>query len=302
MYRKTCQVFHELRTGLIDKKTIPVHLRWRLLSAITRARLLYAAETWATMTTQELSSIVNQDHKCLRWAVGARLHDEKWAWSYERCLKEVGGCHVLAVIAKRRLRFWARHVISNEPVFLLGCSNWLDAVKHDLRWLHATCGKTEELGMPDENFDVWVGFVRGNLCWFDGLLKSWKPQEPFEAVFAPHQRRRQVGVACDICNLVCGSAAGLAAHTRKSHNLRNPAFLYVHSTICPCCGVDFHFRPRLLQHVNHGAKGCRDAFRNLDAHSAEIEAELLQQDKNVLQAARAAGRHPYNWCGPMREP
>ena len=302
--RKASQAFHELRAGLIDKKNIPVHLRWRLLSAITRARLLYGAETWGTMTAPETSSVVNQDHRSLRWAVGARLHADRWDWSYERCLREVGGCHILAVIAKQRLHFWAQHAIVPEPVHLLGGSNWLNAVKHDLCWLHATSGKTEELGAPNENFDVWVEFVRSNSCWFNSLLKRWQPQEPFEAVFAPRQRRRQVGVACDLCNLVCGSAAGLAAHKRRSHNLRNPAFLHVHSTVCPFCGVDFHYRPRVLQHWVHGAKTCREAYAGstINEHSAEIEAELMQHDKDVLNAAHAAGRHPYNWCGPMREP
>ena len=41
---------------------------------------------------------------------------------------------------------------------------------------------------------------------------------------------------------------------------------------------------------------------NINEHSAEIEAKLMQQGKDVLEAAHAAGRHPYNWCGPMREP
>ena len=71
--RKASQTFHELRAGLIDKKNSPVHLQWRLLSAITRARLLYGAETWGTMTAPETSSVVNQDHKSLWWAVGTRL-------------------------------------------------------------------------------------------------------------------------------------------------------------------------------------------------------------------------------------
>ena len=68
--------------------------------------------------------------------------------------------------------------------------------------------------------------------------------------------------------------------------------------------ADFHYRPRVLQHWVHGAKTCREAYAGstINEHSAEIEAELMQQDKDVLNAAHAAGHHPYNWCGPMREP
>ena len=44
--------------------------------------------------------------------------------------------------------------------------------------------KTEELGAPNENFDVWVELVRSNSCSFNSLLKRWQPQEPFEAGFA----------------------------------------------------------------------------------------------------------------------
>ena len=69
--QKASQAFHELRRGIVDKKSLPVKARWKLLSAVTRARLLYGAESWPELEEREVRMLIAQDHKCMRWALGA---------------------------------------------------------------------------------------------------------------------------------------------------------------------------------------------------------------------------------------
>ena len=63
-----------------------------------------------------------------------------WNLSYEDCLNRAGTCHILAIVAKRRLRFWQKCGGALDVVPHARC--WANAVVKDLLWFHLSSGKT----------------------------------------------------------------------------------------------------------------------------------------------------------------
>ena len=223
-----------------------------------------------------------------------------WNLSYEDCLNRAGTCHILAIVAKRRLRFWQKCGGTLDVVPHARC--WANAVVKDLLWFHLSSGKTSSLPSPDVEWEEWGRFVARWPLWFQEVLNVWSPNCCPFVCLDRLVKRPQFGIACAECNFVCASPAGLAAHMRKKHCKRSPIWFYVHGSLCPVCGCDFHFRGRVVQHLRHGSRQCRDAYLSgsLSPHDETEECRLQILDKRWCQLALKHGRHPYAFGGPVR--
>ena len=96
---------------------------------------------------------------------------------------------------------------------------------------------------------------------------------------------------CPSCGKLCRGAKGLAAHQRRAHGLRMQARYYVLGTKCPCCGVDFHTRPRALHHLQYDSKHCRAKMHegSLPRFPDKQVHETDRQDAAAVRGAVARG-------------
>ena len=62
---------------------------------------------------------------------------------------------------------------------------------------------------------------------------------------------------CPECNDICKSRQALAVHRAKRHQWRRPERLFVDSTTCPVCLVDFQTRTRVINHIAEKSAVCR---------------------------------------------
>ena len=62
--------------------------------------------------------------------------------------------------------------------------------------------------------------------------------------------------SCDECDAVYNKLRALRSHQMRAHQRRREARRCVLDSVCPVCKADFRSRPRVIQHLDVGAKRC----------------------------------------------
>jgi hypothetical protein len=124
--------------------------------------------------------------------------------------------------------------------------------------------------------DLWVksfcggaGLVEIPLSEVPGLLPAVVRSDPF----LPFQ--------CEECGLAFASVQALGLHRRRVHNYMHPIRRMVWGSLCPVCGIQFHTRPRLIQHLAYDSTSCKAVF--LDGEPLELSVDFIR----TLDAADA---------------
>ena len=68
--------------------------------------------------------------------------------------------------------------------------------------------------------------------------------------------------SCDECDAIYFTLRALRSHQMKAHQRRREARRYVLGSVCPVCKADFGSRPRVIQHLEVGAKRCVLAWKS----------------------------------------
>ena len=68
--------------------------------------------------------------------------------------------------------------------------------------------------------------------------------------------------SCDECDAVYFTLQALRSHQMKADHRRREARRYVLASVCPVCKADFRWRPRVIQHLEVGAKRCVLAWKS----------------------------------------
>ena len=107
------------------------------------------------------------------------------------------------------------------------------------------------------------------------------------------------GHTCHMCLNVFADPKSCKAHLAKVHNIRTPAMMYVRSTSCWGCGLQFLTFPRILQHLSRNrSRGvpnrCLAAIVALNLTFSKVEFdECLARHLDESIAMRKIGRRPH---------
>ena len=97
---------------------------------------------------------------------------------------------------------------------------------------------------------------------------------------------------CDECDAVYFKLRALRSHQMKAHQRRREARRYVLDSVWPVCKADFRSRPRVIQHLEVGAKRCVLAFKSgtLVPFSDDAVAAADRQDCAHRRQCKREGR------------
>ena len=167
------------------------------------------------------------------------------------------------------------HKLSSLPPFKADPHKWADlCVGHgaDFRsiidlWLVECCKSADPIALP---LSCDLGEVP---------LSCVVRSDPF----LPH--------ACDSCSVVFASPQALGLHKRRVHGFMNPIRRMIWGSCCPICALEFHSRPRLIQHISYDSPSCRSDF--LESEPLELSVEVTRtldaRDAVTSRANRRAG-------------
>eukprot|EP00971_Amphidinium_carterae_P345621 6486683-Amphidinium_carterae.3 len=119
----------------------------------------------------------------------------------------------------------------------------------------------------------WLQLVKSHRCADPSLTQKRALAEPANVIF-------EATFVCEICSFPAKSAAGLAMHKRRSHDIENPLSLLLRSAKCPSCGQIAANRDRALDHLR-ACKRCRIY--------AEQNVEPMSREELIAVRAREFG-------------
>ena len=197
------------------------------------------------------------------------ISNERW-WPGHVPASSRDACRRLGILdfqeAVQRLRLVARLVNAAPSLIALLQSDagraWKDDLASDLARLRQEMGPllAEEDGLPDLT-KLWFEYPKAwkqsvSSCQrklVEGPLRSGPSQpapDPVLPIFT-----------CDQCGAVYGKLWALRWHQMRAHQRRREARRFVLDSVCPVCKADFRLRPRVIQHLEVGARRCAPAWR-----------------------------------------
>ena len=99
-------------------------------------------------------------------------------------------------------------------------------------------------------------------------------------------------VACQCCNSMFNNWQSCSVHMWKVHNHSHVIKQYGHATHCAVCMVEFHSRPRIINHLLYRSHICRYNLLLGPPLISPCALKQLELDAaQCVRAARAAGLH-----------
>ena len=96
---------------------------------------------------------------------------------------------------------------------------------------------------------------------------------------------------CATCSVAFSTKQGLGVHKRIRHGYGLNVRRMIWGTKCPQCNVEFHSRPRLLQHVAYDGVSCRLSFLESEPYELSLEQtkQLDEADAVAMRILRNRG-------------
>ena len=112
-----------------------------------------------------------------------------------------------------------------------------------------------------------------------------RPSQPAPVPFLPT-------FSCDQCEAVHGKLQALRSHRMRAHQRRREARRYVLDSVCPVCKAEFQPRPRVIQHLEVGARRCAPAWKHggLEPYPEDAIAAADQLDCEHKRLCKREGR------------
>ena len=107
---------------------------------------------------------------------------------------------------------------------------------------------------------------------------------------------------CAQCGRRFATERAYKAHLSRVHGRVREVRRFVRTTSCPVCATEFHTFARVHQHLERGARTCREAFatgalrQSSETEQAVVDAALLAEGRKARRTGRQAT------CGPPSLP
>eukprot|EP00971_Amphidinium_carterae_P204621 4060588-Amphidinium_carterae.1 len=139
----------------------------------------------------------------------------------------------------------------------------------------------------------WCEFVLADHLRWKALVKRHSCPDPpcsvKKAQTSADAQVFEVHFVCEACGFPAKSAAGLAMHKRRKHDIEAPLSLLVRSAKCVACGLVAANRDRALDHLKQ-SKRCRTY--------TEAQIEPMSREELIAVREREFGAD-YTWSRPI---
>eukprot|EP00435_Cladocopium_sp_Y103_P017780 s237_g4.t1 len=296
---------------------LDIERRRALVRSMGMSVLTLHSGTWWRMTQGEFSTWTAAVHRTYRMLHGRDSAGNVPHLDGHELAQEMGSPMPMELLFLQRLRLLF-HVIKIGDSHMIAAilfnyeqaaqDSWLHAAMQALRWLQQQLG--DEL-VPAELFTLaqrqtWDDFRDASSDLHKLLKKAEKAHLLRIQSFLllrnhAHEQAdlmRQMGwtlneepacpteelerFQCQVCECAFDTAASLAVHEQRKHGHRVAMRRLTTDGVCRSCAKNFHTRPRLIHHLQHGQTSCWIFhLRKYQPMSCDRAAELDEADKTA---------------------
>ena len=301
---------------VVGNPRYPSEARTAVAEACVETRALHAAGVWDPLPRGQFRIMRAAVMRPLRMAAGAhrRPREGEVRRSSRQVCADLGAAELAPRLAAARIRYAVRASLW-APASLRGllrsppAAAWRAALVRDLRGLREVVApKLDDLPDPEAAMHEWEAlWTEATPQFLELVRKAVKGCLHWPGALGQDSESDQGdldddGQLCGTCGKVFASRVALLMHARTVHGFRTRASHCVAGSICPCCGKDYHVRPRLIRHLCEGRHACAQAAAAgaLPPLPPELFAAEAARDKALWREARRAGVNLL--CGPPPRP
>ena len=135
---------------------------------------------------------------------------------------------------------------------------WASTIEGDLRWL---CQAPAFEACTGYDLEKWFNVIYENAAGFTNSMHKFcrLPYANICCQWAVGNALKSLTetFACPLCNKTFLGKQAYALHKFKSHGIKCIERLYLDTTFCPICLIEFHTRERALNHIRYRSSVCR---------------------------------------------
>ena len=246
--------YHATRKKILSQRRLSKKARVAVARDVVSSRLLYGAGTWHSLSASDVGAI---------WRTRTpfrTIANDRWrprhvpATSQEVC-RRLGILDFREAVSMQRLRLAARLVSASPSLMALLQSDagraWKAELFCDIELLRQEQGPQLVEVFPQ----AWKLLVSS--CQRKLVERRQRSEPPLFASVPILPT-----FSCDECDAVYFTLRALRSHQMKAHQRRREARRHVLGSVCPVCKADFRSRPRVVQHLEVGAKRCVLAWKS----------------------------------------
>ena len=299
-----------LRRGVLQNDKIEKTQRKGIISVLAMSKAGYTVGSWPTLRNVEKNlwskRIMQIYRSTYKWDPTAQEHVSNLEVLASMDCLHPQVVHEVAVIRQAMvLAKWSDETYM-EPFFALDDWNdersWtfmavqtynkMDALLHEIP---TTCASFREL------FDMMKDKRQGRRILKDVKRyekkqyhiqrQAWDVQQKTGKSQANGKKESSDVFLCPVCDKEFTNATAVGVHKRVKHAIFAVASHYAPGTACFKCGVDFHTRSRLIQHLQYGTTSClRELQTAIEPLTCQQVEDLNQRDRLSTREAKLTGR------------
>ena len=190
-------------------------------------------------------------------------------------------------------------VVSRAPAFVFDLAlvakeskaSWISAVKCDLKWI---CTFPAFAQCRQWSLQEWITAMRHDSRKYrKGIVDECRSAYAnIHVAWAVNKSLVQIGTTfqCDLCDKSFNTKQALSVHRYKAHGSKRPQRLYVDTTHCEVCMVEFWTRERLVCHLAEKSHICWANYICRPPKLSEEQADVLDSaDAEGIRKALCSG-------------
>jgi hypothetical protein len=274
------------------------------------SRLFYGAAAWPSLSSRNLATLRTIYMKIFRTALGQAYNGKSKLMTDEQLVQQFKIVPIEVKVAAARLKFFTKLTVhASEPLRTLltavaGISGTYSREVAANLETFSSFDKCSTMPPFSENPHRWGDSFRMAGMEFRELVDKWALAQP--CLFVQAQPSDSPGSSgggvvaqadpfspfgCPDCDMRFNSKQSLGLHKRRVHQFIHPIRTMVWGSKCTECHLEFHTRPRLIQHLAYDNAGCRASF--LDGEPLELPRETVDAldlaDSKRARAHKAVG-------------
>ena len=298
--RNAMAAYAPLAYKLFGSRLIQQRYRLLFLRSLVLSRLLHNMHIFS-LHPRALKRLNGVWMRGLRRILGDMRFSSDVSFTDLEVRRQLGADSIDCILLVARMLYLGR-VVRERPrsplaVLHMRCSGkplpWVEHVRRDAAFL-VTEGFLPDMPAFDADPDKWVQKMATRDSWKSALDSVHFAESACDTVKVESSLAsgRALTFECPQCACAFASARARDSHIRAKHGVRSPFRERIATSICPCCGVDFRQRVRLLNHLGDKRRPRCATF--VLAHcpllSPERVASLDQDDRLARRSAQRAGR------------
>ena len=252
-------MYDATRKKILSPRRLSKKARVAVARAVVSSRLLYGAGTWHSLSASDIGAMEDTYMAPFRTIANERWRPGHVPASSQEVCRRLGILDFREAVSMQRLRLVARLVNASPSLMAILQSDagraWKADLFCDIELLRQEQGPqlVDVEGLSD--FDkLWCDFPQAwkllvTSCQRKLVERRQRSEPPrFSPVLILPT------FVCDECDAVYFKLRALRSHQMKAHQRRWEARRHVLDSVCPVCKSDFRSRPRVIQHLEVGAK------------------------------------------------